>query len=177
MTQEFPSQKHQAQDDRAGRWFLAILGIAIALVGVLFVWLLARSYMRAREMRSWPQVPCVILTSEVEERRHDENSPMEFSHKVLFGFEWQGEPMTGDHFTLRGQSWSSKREIAEERAAATPAGSSTTCLVNRANPALSVLKPDSLAPGYTIWFPGLFVVGGLMITYRAAKKRSPTHTN
>lgn len=177
VTQESPTPKPRTPDDRAGRWFLAILGLAIALVGALFVWLLARSYMRAREMRAWPEVPCVILTSEVEERRHDENSPMEFSHNISFGYEWQGEPLTGDHFTLRGRSWSSKREVAEERVAAYPAGSNSTCRVSPANPEFAVLKPDSLAPGYTLWFPGLFVVGGFMITYRATKKRRSANTN
>lgn len=177
VTQDSPISQPRSRDDRAGRWFLAILGLAVALVGALFVWLLARSYMRAREMRAWPEVPCVILTSEVEERRHDENSPMEFSHNISFGYEWQGEPLTGDHSTLRGRSWSSKREVAEERVAAYPAGSNSTCRVNPANPEFAVLKPDSLAPGYTLWFPGLFVVGGFMITYRSAKKRRPANTN
>lgn len=171
VTQETPSIKHTHSGDRAGRWYLAILGIVLALIGGLFVWLLARSYMRAREMQSWPEIPCVILTSEVEERKHDESSPPEFRQNISFGYEWQGEPCTGDHVSLRGSSWSSKRELAEERVAAYPPGSSTTCRVNPAAPDFAVLRPDSLAPGYTIWFPGLFVVGGLMITYRAARKR------
>lgn len=174
MTQEsgktLPIEKANPAD-RAGRWYLANLGLVLALIGGLFVWLLDRSYMRAKEMRSWPEIPCVILTSEVEERKHDENSPAEFRQNISFGYEWQGEPRTGDHLTLRGSSWSSKRELAEQRVATYPAGSSTTCRVNPADPGFAVLKPDSLAPGYTIWFPGLFVVGGLMITYRAARKR------
>jgi len=37
----------------------------------------------------------------------------------------------------------------------------------------AVLKPDSQAPGYSIWFPALFVVGGLGIAFRALLKKSP----
>ncbi len=158
------------QGTQAGRWYLAFIGLSIALVGGLFVGLMARSFLRAREMRSWPEVTCVILTSEVEERRHDENSPPEFRQNVSFGYEWQGQPRTGDRLTLRGNSWSSKRKLAEERMAAFPEGSSTTCRVNPAIPDCAVLRPDSLAPGYSIWFPSIFVIGGMVITYRAARQ-------
>jgi hypothetical protein len=43
----------------------------------------------------------------------------------------------------------------------------TTCRVDPANPDFAVLKPDSLAPGYSIWFPALFVIGGPGIAVRA----------
>jgi hypothetical protein len=43
----------------------------------------------------------------------------------------------------------------------------TTCRVNPHDPDFAVLKPDSLAPGYSIWFPALFVIGGLGMTVRA----------
>jgi Protein of unknown function (DUF3592) len=164
-----PPNSPTPQSGTAGRWYLVFIGLSIALVGGLFVWLMARSFLRAREMRSWPEVPCVILTSEVEERRHDENSLPEFRQNVSFGYEWQGQPRTGDRLTLRGSSWSSKRELAEGRVAAFPEGSSTTCRVSPVDPDFAVLTPDSLAPGYSIWFPSLFVVGGLMISYRAVR--------
>ena len=39
--------------------------------------------------------------------------------------------------------------------------------VNPSDPDFAVLKPDTKAAGYSIWFPLLFVVGGLGITVRA----------
>jgi hypothetical protein len=169
---EFPGmtahqEKSHHHSGQGGRWFLAALGLALALIGMLFVWLMGRSFLRAREMRTWPEVSCVILSSEIEERVHDPQSPSEFRHSVSFGYEWQGAAHTGDHPTLRGSPWSSKRELAEKRAAEYPAGATTRCRVSPENPDFAVLKPDSLAPGYSIWFPGLFVVGGLGITMRA----------
>lgn len=156
----------------AGRWFLALLGLSLALIGGLFVWLMARSYLRAREMRSWPEVSCEILSSGVVERRHDENSPLEFRHDLTFGYQWQGAPRTGDRLTLRGNPWSSSRENVAKQAAAYPVGTTTKCRVSPTAPDLAVLKMDSLAPGYSIWFPALFVVGGLGITLRAMIRKS-----
>ena len=166
-TQDVTPARHRQETTRSGRWFLVLLGLTVALIGGLFVGLLGRSFLRAREMRAWPEVPCVILTSEVEERIHDPQSPPEFRHNVSFGYEWLGEPRTGDHVSLRGSAWSSKHELAAKRAAEYPTGMTTTCRVDPGHPDFAVLKPDSLAPGYSIWFPGLFVVGGLGIAIKA----------
>lgn len=153
-----------------GRVFLALLGLSIALLGGVFVWLMARSFMRALDQRSWPEVPCVILVSEVEERQHDENSAPEYRQNISFGYEWQGKPQTGDHISLRGNPWTSKRELADARAEAYPNGSSTVCFVSPKNPEFAVLQKESLAPGYSIWFPSLFVVGGLVMAGRTLRK-------
>lgn len=159
-------------NSQAGRWYLAILGLGLALIGGLFVWLMARSFLRAREMQGWPEVPCTILSSEVGEKRHDENSPREYRQDLSFGYEWQGVARTGDHVTLRGSPWTSKRELVEQRTSEFPVGKVTTCRVDPVAPDFAVLKTDSLAPGYSIWFPALFVVGGLGIAIRAlASKR------
>jgi len=152
----------------SGRWFLIGTGLFTALLGALFVWLLARSFLRAREMRTWPERECVILSNEIEERRHDPQSPREYRVNVEFGYAWQGTRMTGNQLTLRGNPWTSKFKLAEQRAAEYPPGKMTTCRVNPENPSFAVLKPDSLAPGYSIWFPALFVIGGLGMVVRAA---------
>lgn len=167
--QEPPAATRNHPQGWGGRWFLTLLGLSIALLGALFVWLMARSFLRAREMRSWPEVPCVILNSEIEQRIHDPQSPPEYRLGLSFGYEWRGEARTGDHLTLRGNPWSSKRVVAEKRAAEFPAGKATTCRVDPANPDFALLKPDSLAPGYSIWFPALFVIGGLGISARALR--------
>lgn len=175
--ENFPSESQSLPANRAGRWYLVILGLSLALIGGVFVWLMARSYLRAKEMRSWPEVSCVILSSELEERRHDENSPLEFRMNLSFGYEWKDQPRTGDHLTLRGNPWSSKRKLMESRIQDYPVGKSTTCRVDPRNPGFAVLKPDSLAPGYSIWFPALFVIGGLGIVYRAVSRSGQGRAN
>jgi hypothetical protein len=170
--------RHTNPRSAAGRWFLAAVGISTAMLGVLFIWLMARSYLRAKEMHTWPEVPCTILSSTLIERQHDPQSPVEYQLDLLFGYQWQGENHTGDRVSLRGNPWTSKRNLAAKRAADFPPGLETTCRVNPQNPEFAVLKPDSLAPGYSIWFPALFVIGGLGMAVRAAcskpRDKSPT---
>lgn len=165
MDRDFSDRKTES----SGRWFLVLTGLSLVLIGSVFVWLLGRSFLRAQEMRSWPEVECVIIASGLEERRNDENSPIEYRLNVVFGYEWAGEARTGDRLTLRGSPWSSKRALSDQRAAELPVGMTTTCRVNPADPEVAVLKPDSLAPGYSIWFPLLFVIGGLLMAYRALR--------
>lgn len=171
MNSTSPDPLRPPPPSAGGRWFLAAIGLSTALIGALFVWLLARSYLRAREMHAWPEVECVILHSSIEERVHDPQSPREFRVDVQFGYERDGIPHTSDRLTLRGNPWSSKRVLAEKLAAEYPAGITTTCRVDPQNPDFAVLKPDSLGPGYSIWFPALFVVGGLGIASRAIIRR------
>jgi len=181
LAQKPPDMPHLDSTPRtinAGRWYLAAVGLFLAMLGGVFVFLMARSFLRAKEMRSWPEVPCVIIVSDIEERRHDPQSPREYRHNVGFGYEWKGAAKSGEHTSLRDNPWTSNRAAAEKRAAEYPVGKATTCRVNPANPDFAVLKPDSLAPGYSIWFPGLFIVGGLGITIRAllpASRRPVPH--
>ena len=161
----------------AGRWFLAGIGLSLALVGALFVWLMARSFERAREMRAWPEVPCVIISSEIEERTIDPNSAPEYTLHVAYGYEWKGERLTSEHVTLRDHPWTSHESVIYERANQYPEGKEMTCHVNPANPKQVVIKPDSLAPGYSIWFPCLFVVGGLVMAVQALRKKQPEKQN
>lgn len=150
-----------------------MIGLALAAMGLLFVWLMARSYLRARHIRSWPEVPSTILSATVEERRHDEFSPTEYREEIVFGYQWQGQPYSSERLMLRESPWSSNRELIEQRTAEYPEGDHAICHVNPADPSFAILKTDSLAPGYSIWFPALFVVGGLGIAFRAAVGNRP----
>jgi len=161
---------HSQASPNAGRVFLFVLGLLLAAIGGLFVWVMAASALRAKETRNWPQVPCVILVSEIEERLHDPQSPIEYRHRVVFGYEWEGERLTSERFSLRGSAWTSKRDVVFERSTAYAAGDGERCYVNPEDPAFAILEPDSMAPLYSIWFPGVFVLGGLVMAARAGMK-------
>lgn len=167
-----PKTVSKPRPTSGGRLFLFAVGLSLALIGSLFVWLMARSCLRAIDMRLWPRVPCQIVQSEIVERQHDEFSPVEFSHQVTFTYERQGQSRTSKRISLRGQKWSSKPQSAHESLLRYPVGSKQECLVDPADPEMAILEPDSLAPGYSIWFPALFVVGGTVIAWRAL--RSPS---
>lgn len=151
--------------------FLVLLGLCVSAIGGLFTVLMWKSYVRAVDQRGWPQVEAVILSSEVEEWKHDEFSPQEYRFNVLYGYEWDGEAKTADRVTARGNPSYNKRAKPSDMLEQWPAGTKTTIFVNPEDPDFTILKPDSKAAGYSIWFPMLFVIGGLGITVRAAVKR------
>jgi Protein of unknown function (DUF3592) len=155
----------------AGRCLLAFIGLSTAAIGAVFVWLLAQSFLNAKAMRSWPQASCTVLLSTLEEKQHDPHSPLEYRHSILYGYEFKGQNHTSSLLSLRGNPWSKHRPDIEKRIAALPVGTRTTCFISPTPPHTAVLKPDSLAPGYSIWFPSLFVLGGLVMAFRAIKPR------
>ena len=155
---------------KASTVFLVLLGLAIAAIGGLFATLMWISYSRAVEQREWPQVDAVVLSSEVEEWRHDEFSQMEYRVKILYGYEWNGEGKTGDRYGFRGTPNYNKRDKVEGIVESYPAGKATKVFVNPDDPDFAILKPDSKAAGYSIWFPMLFVIGGLGVAIRAVMK-------
>ncbi|MGJ8633654.1 MAG: DUF3592 domain-containing protein [Luteolibacter sp.] len=147
--------------------FLVIFGFAVAVIGGFFTWLMWDSYQRASAMHNWPQTEGMVLSSEVNERKHDEFSPMEYNLGILYGYEWEGEARTSDRFSARGDFFSKDRSRAEGLVKKYPVGAKVPVYVSPGDAEYSVLKPDTKAAGYSIWFPLLFVVGGLGIVVRA----------
>jgi hypothetical protein len=158
------------QRSTGSRIYLSIIGLMLALAGGVFTWLMWRSFERAREVDHWPQVPCVILRSESETRQIDPNSQPEYRFAVLYGYQWEGVPKNSDLLKLRGSPWVGKEEAVKIFIERYPEGSQQQCRVNPAKPELAVLEPESKAPGYSLWFPMLFLVGGLGIVVGAWRK-------
>ena len=65
-------------------------------------------------MRSWPEVSCVILSSEIEERRHDEFSPPEFRQNLSYGYDAAGQ-LVGIVDAKLGQTTSYAYDLAGHR--------------------------------------------------------------
>ena len=158
---------HHRTNSTAGRWYLTGLGLVVALIGGLFFWLMWRSFERAREMEAWPETKCVIIDSGTEERRVDPNSPPEYRISIIFGYDWEGTSRTAEHVTWRGNPWSSRKEAVEAEAAEYKPGKILRCHINPDDPDFAILKPDSKAPLYSIWFPALFIVAGLGVAIKA----------
>lgn len=155
---------------KAATIFLVVLGLMIAALGSFFTMLMWKSYQRAAAMHSWPQVEAMVLSSGIEERQHDEFSPLEYRLEILYGYEWKGKGMTSGRLTARGNPFSNKRGAAEKQLEKYPAGKKIVAFVSPVDPAYTVLKPDSKAPGYSIWFPLLFVLGGSGISVAAIRR-------
>lgn len=159
---------------KAGKWFLCLIGISIMLMGVGFGWLMLRSYQQATATREWPQVHGVVLRSEVEQRQI-KGSPVEYRLNLLYGYDFEGQSYTSNKLSPRGTKWSKEQEAVEQLASEYTAGSSHTVWVNPKASKIAILKHDTKAAGYTLWFPALFVVAGVGMVwgaFRGDKKRS-----
>ena len=152
---------------KGGTIYLIFLGLCVAATGALFTALMWNSFERAIDQRHWPKVEAVILSSEVAELQHDEFSPKEYQLKILYGYEWKGRAMTSEHLTVRPNKVSKQRAAITQEMENFPQGKRTSALVNPADPFIAILKPDSKAAGYSLWFPILFVIGGLGIVVKA----------
>ncbi|MFN0130488.1 MAG: DUF3592 domain-containing protein [Verrucomicrobiales bacterium] len=155
-----------------------LLGLAIAAAGAVFVWLMWASFQRARVMDAWTAVPCLILESRLTEEILNPNTPVNYVPLVRYRYEAGGR--THESTRLRRiETKSSRRQKMETLIAPFPAGSETTAWVNSADPADAVLVRDKRTAIYSIWFPALFVVGGLGIALSSlvrgltARKGSP----
>ncbi len=138
------------------------LGTFTAGLGMLFCVALYKGYWRADETRVWTKTPCVIERAWIEEGRKTHDSPTSYRFRVEYGYRFEGREYTGDR-VKRVDGATSIRSKAEGLLEKYPEGLETQCFVNPAVPDEAVLRHDTLAVGYSIWFPGLFVVGGVGI--------------
>jgi len=147
-------------------WGLA-LGAAVAAAGGVFCFLLSLAYQRAIETRGWTETPCEVFSSGVREFRPSPNSPMNYEAAIQYTYFFDGKQFEG-HRVRRGDGAGGNRSRAEKVVAAFPVGPAT-CWVDPEAPREAVLRHTSKAALYSIWFPGLFVIGGLGIMVAAVR--------
>lgn len=144
------------------------MGLFLALAGLLFTWVLWTAWQRAEETRRWVATPCRIISAQVVSERPTPHSNPAFKAEVRYTFTYEGETRTGSHIK-RVDSASQHEENARKKLESYPIGQDTTCYVNPAQPEQTVLKHDTRAALYSIWFPLLFVFGGLGMAWNAVK--------
>jgi len=152
------------------RLLKALMGLAIALSGLLFTGLLWWSYERAQQTRHWPKAEAVIILSQVISERPSPGSP-QMSHRVevRYNYEYQGSRYTGTR-VKRVEGPSNNRDKMDEIVASYPPGKMVTCYINPEQPGFAILEHATKAGLYSIWFPLLFVVGGGGMIISALRK-------
>jgi len=148
-----------SEGGQAGRLFLCLMGGMLMLAGGVFEWLMVRSYQHATESRAWPQVEAVVLRSDRDERQIL-GSPREYRLDVLYGYDFGGEAISSNRFSPRGAKWTRDESVVSALKETYPVGSTHVAWVNPEAPERAILKHDTKAAGYTLWFPALFIVGG-----------------
>jgi hypothetical protein len=93
------------------------------------------------------------------------------SHRaeVRYVYELAGQGHTGTR-VKRVDGATTHEERAQAVVATYPVGRQTVCFVNPNAPEEAVLKRGSRGALYSIWFPLLFVVGGLGVAINALRR-------
>ena len=146
---------------RAGSLYLIFIGLLFCVAGGVFALLMWRSFDRASGQRTWAETQCTILESRVDQRKIGSDVETEYSFGVTYGYSYDAKAFTSERYSLQGAPWSSSEERSQRRADKFPVGATRSCYVNPKDPSSAVLKRDSKAPGYSLWFPLIFIVGGI----------------
>lgn len=145
---------------------MILLGLFLSGIGTLFVAYLWDSHQRAAKMDAWVATPCTIQSATIDDSQLTQHHAPKYRLDVRYTYEFAGKSHTGTRVKrLPVEKANRKKLVALQEQY--PAGSNTTCYVNPEDPAFAVLEKDSKAALYSIWFPGLFVVGGLGIAVSA----------
>ena len=151
---------------RSGSRWLLFVGLILAAAGAVFVVVLWTAWQRAEETRRWVETPCRVLSSQLLTEQASPNSPTK--HRVIVRYEYQTNGITHLSERIRRiDGAKGNRDDAEALRQRFLPGQQTTCWVNPRDPTLAILQHDTRAALYTLWFPLLFVLGGLRMAWAA----------
>lgn len=142
----------------------------LILAGATFTWVLFTAWQRAEETRTWTATPCRIISSKVTSERRSPNAEVEHRTEIRYSYSFDGHSLTGGRIK-RVDAATVHKDNASKRLEEFPVGKETVCYVNPAHPEHAVLKHDTRAALYSMWFPLLFVVGGMGIVWGALRRR------
>lgn len=151
-----------------GYLYLAFIGLALAVMGGFFVFVLGRGYLRAKETREWSSSPATVIKSEVGERQIGQAK--EYCHELLYEYQVEGKFYQGERIRRRKNPYLKAEAKILPTVEKWPVGTKVEAFVNPKDPNEAILEHETKAAGYSIWFPGLFLVGGLMVLIRAFMK-------
>jgi hypothetical protein len=159
-----------SSSSRSGRWWLAVMGIILALAGAGFTWGLWIAWQKAEETRRWTPTPCRIISAQVLSARPTPSSNVQHRVDLRYRYEFGGQTRTGQNIR-RVDGPTVHESEARKKLEAYPVGHETTCWVNPAQPDQAILQHSTRAALYTLWFPLLFVAGGIGMAWNALRRR------
>lgn len=150
------------------------MGVFLVIAGSFFAWRMWLSYEKAQITRGWMQVPCRIVSSRVVSERPTPNSNPAHRVEVHYEYEINGAKHSGTRIRQVEAAPTPHLDNAREKQINYPPGSTRACFVNPASPDEAVLEHASRAALYSIWFPLLFVAGGIGMLRGALRRRQET---
>lgn len=152
--------------DLGGRIWKCLMGLILIGVAWALVTYLWNSYQRAAQMDAWVEVPCRIETLSVDDTQLNQRGMPKYLLEVTYRYQWNGHDYVGNRIKRLPTEASDPRKLKnkiEEYAV----GNETLCYLDPDAPEFVVLKKDSKAALYTIWFPFLFIIGGAGMIFSA----------
>jgi len=149
----------------------AALGLMLAAAGALICWYLWLAYQNAKLTDHWVRTPCEVIANHVDDSQVNQHGMPKFKLLISYRYEFEGELRVSNQVRRRPLTSTSPDKI-DQWLEKYPLGMKTTCLVNPDDANEAILKPNSKAPLYTMWFPGMFLIGGIGIAVRALVGRS-----
>lgn len=159
MNEDNLTNPKKATNTLAGRLYLIFLGICLILIGSLFTGMMWLSVQRAKNTRGWIPQEAEITESKKTTRQKPGHN-LEFQWHLRYRYQIGGKTHQSLNRTLRENKWHKKEKQVDALIEQYPVGKKLTCYVNPALASQAILEHDSFGPGYSIWFPMLFVVGG-----------------
>jgi hypothetical protein len=156
----------RATSRMGARTALVFFSIFLAVGAGLLYALLIRPVYEVLQAKHWVQVPCVVISSEVQ--RHSGNHGDTYSVNIFYSYELIGHEYKANRYDFMGGSssgYGSKRQIVDQH----PPGSRSICFVNPNDPTEAVLERGFIPTMWLGLLPLLFVlvgVAGLTSTLR-----------
>lgn len=155
----------------AGRIWKAFLGLGIAIAGLVFAQYLWGSYERAASMDSWIEVPCIIEATDIDDSQLNQRGVPKYILTVTYRYSHEGKERTSNRIKRLPTEGSDPRKV-KTKEKEYPVGTEAVCYVKPDDPDFAILKKDSKAGLYSIWFPCLFIVGGAGMILSALFRRN-----
>ncbi len=149
---------------------MSCLGLICIAMGSLFVWYLWASYKKASITNSWIETPATITQSSIDVSQLTQHYMTKYRLDVEYTYEFEGKKYTGTRIKRLPVESGDDLKVTKKMKAY-PIGAEVTAFVNPSAPDEAVLERDSKAALYSIWFPCLFVLGGVGIIIANLSRR------
>lgn len=121
-----------------GRGCMVLFFGIFFLAGAAMTWfLLIRPVIQIVEARSWPEVPCTVVSSHVAS--HSDSDGTTYSVEITYTYEVAGREYTGDRYNFvvgSSSGYRGKAKVVDQH----PPGSETLCRVDPDDPSRSVMN-------------------------------------